>query len=308
MNNEKMLPVTEMRNPRSMDLDLLSSEQILQVVNAEDRTVADAVAEQIPQIALAVEAAARVLRGGGRLIYAGAGSSGRIGLLDAVECPPTFGVTPDQVQAIVAGGDAAEAGSAAELEDDPALGAAMIEQRSVGSRDIVVGLAASGTTPFTLGALREARRRGAATVAITCVPGSPLAQAAGIAITPLVGPEVLAGSTRMKAGTAQKLICNMLTTAAMVRLGKVYSNLMVEVQPRNAKLAARAARTIAQAVDCSPEDAQAWLAQAAGDVKTAIVMALAGVSRERAQALLVRSDGAVRVALRHASGGPEMRS
>src|SRR3989442_524046 len=233
MNDEKTLPVTEMRNPRSMDLDLLSSEQMLQVINAEDRTVADAVA--------------------------------------------------------------AEAGSAAELEDDPALGADLMAQRSVGSRDIVVGLAASGTTPFTLGALREAHRRGAMTVAITCVPGSPLAQTAGIAITPLVGPEVLTGSTRMKAGTAQKLVCNMLTTATMVRLGKVYSNLMVEVQPRNAKLAVRAVWMIAQAVDCSPEDARAWLGRAGGDVKTAIVMARTGVSRERAQALLVQTDGAVRV-------------
>ncbi|TMJ03139.1 MAG: N-acetylmuramic acid 6-phosphate etherase [Bacillati bacterium ANGP1] len=308
MNDEKTLPVTEMRNPRSMDLDVLSSEQMLQVINAEDRTVADAVAAQIPQIAKAVEAAAGALRGGGRLIYVGAGSSGRIGLLDALECPPTFGVAPELVQAIVAGGGAAEAGSAAELEDDPALGADLIAQRSVGSRDIVVGLAASGTTPFTLGALREAHRCGAMTVAITCVPGSPLAQAAGIAITPLVGPEVLTGSTRMKAGTAQKLVCNMLTTATMVRLGKVYSNLMVEVQPRNAKLAVRAVWMIAQAVDCSPEDARAWLGRAGGDVKTAIVMARTGVSRERAQALLVQADGAVRVALQHASGGPEMRS
>jgi len=308
MNDEKTLPVTEMRNPRSMDLDVLSSEQMLQVINAEDRTVADAVAAQIPQIAKAVEAAAGALRGGGRLIYVGAGSSGRIGLLDALECPPTFGVAPELVQAIVAGGGAAEAGSAAELEDDPALGADLIAQRSVGSRDIVVGLAASGTTPFTLGALREAHRCGAMTVAITCVPGSPLAQAAGIAITPLVGPEVLTGSTRMKAATAQKLVCNMLTTATMVRLGKVYSNLMVEVQPRNAKLAVRAVWMIAQAVDCSPEDARAWLGRAGGDVKTAIVMARTGVSRERAQALLVQADGAVRVALQHASGGPEMRS
>ena len=308
MNDEKALPVTEMRNPRSMDLDLLSSEQMLRVINAEDRTVADAVAAQIPQIAKAVEAAAGALRGGGRLIYVGAGSSGRIGLLDALECPPTFGVAPEMVQAIVAGGGAAEAGSAAELEDDPALGADLIAQQSVGSRDIVVGLAASGTTPFTLGALREAHRRGAMTVAITCVPGSPLAQAAGIAITPLVGPEVLTGSTRMKAGTAQKLVCNMLTTATMVRLDKVYSNLMVEVQPRNAKLAVRAVWMIAQAVDCSPEDARAWLGRAGGDVKTAIVMARTGVSRERARALLVQADGAVRVALQHASGGPEMRS
>lgn len=307
MNDEKTLPVTEMRNPRSEDLDLLSSEQMLQVINAEDRTVADAVSAQIPQITEAVEAATRALRGGGRLIYVGAGSSGRIALLDAVECPPTFGVLPEQVQAIVAGTDA-EASSAAELEDDPALGAAMIAQRAVGARDIVVGLAASGTTPFTVGALGEARRRGAATVAITCVPGSPLAQLAGIAITPEVGPEVLTGSTRMKAGTAQKLICNMLSTVVMVRLGKVYSNLMVDVQPRNAKLAARAVRVIAQAADCSPEDARAWLTRADGEVKTAIVMARTGVSRERARVLLRQANGAVRMALQRAPGSAEMPS
>ena len=309
MNDKVALPVTEMRNPRSMDFDLLSTEQMLQVINAEDRTVANAVATQIPRIAEAVEAATRALAGGGRLIYVGAGSSGRIAQLDAVECPPTFGVTAEQVQAIVAGGEYAQAGSAAELEDDPALGAAAIAQRAVGARDVVVGLAASGTTPFTLGALREARRRGAATVAITCVPGSELAQLAGIAITPEVGPEVLTGSTRMKAGTAQKLICNMLTTVTMARLGKVYSNLMVDVQPRNAKLAARAVRIIAQAVNCSPEDARIWLTRAGGEVKTAIVMARAGVGRERAHALLQAADGGVRGALQHAAaGGPETRS
>src|SRR5207244_11176749 len=195
------------------------------------------------------------------------------------------------------------AGSAAELEDDPALGAAAIAQRAVGARDVVVGLAASGTTPFTLGALREARRRGAATVAITCVPGSELAQLAGIAHTPGVGPEALTGSTRMKAGTAQKLICNMLTTVTMARLGKVYSNLMVDVQPRNAKLAARAVRIIAQAVNCSPEDARIWLTRAGGEVKTAIVMARAGVGRESAPALVPAGAEAGRGETERACGG-----
>lgn len=308
MNDQNTLPVTEQRNARSMDFDLLPAEQMLQMINAEDRAVPDAVAAQIPQIVLAVEAAARALAGGGRLIYVGAGSSGRIAMLDAVECPPTFGVAPEQVQAIVAGGATAEAGSAAELEDDPAMGAAAIEQRVVGPRDLVVGLAASGTTPFTLGAMREARRRGAATVAITCVPGSPLAQLAAIAITPDVGPEVLTGSTRMKAGTAQKLVCNMLTTVTMARLGKVYSNLMVDVQPRNAKLMARAVRIIAQAVGCSPEDARVWLTRAGGEVKTAIVMARAGASRERAHELLRQAHGAVRDAVQRGSGGMETRS
>src|SRR5437867_1410952 len=218
MNDKVTLPVTEMRNPRSMDFDLLSTEQMLQVINAEDRTV----------------------------------------------------------------------------EDAPVLGALRISQRAVVVRDVVVGLTASVSAASTLGLLRVALRRGAATVAITCMPGSALAQLAGIAITPEVGPEVLTGSTRMKAGTAQKLICNMLTTVTMARLGKVYSNLMVDVQPRNAKLAARAVRIIAQAVNCSPEDARIWLTRAGGEVKTAIVMARAGVGRERAHALLQAADGAVR--------------
>lgn len=296
--------MTEARNPRSMDLDTLSTSEILQVINAEDRTVAEAVQAQIPHITRAVEAVVRALRAGGRLIYVGAGTSGRIGLLDAVECPPTFGVAPEQVQAIVAGDAAAEAGSAAEAEDDPSLGAAAIRERGVGPHDLIMGLAASGTTPFTLGAMAEARRRGATTVAVTCVPESPLAQGADLAITPVVGPEVLTGSTRMKAGTAQKLVCNMVSTAAMVRVGAVYSNLMVGVQPRNAKLVARAVRIITQAVDCTPEEASTLLTQAAGDVKTAIVMARAGVSREQAHTLLVQAGGEVRGALQRATGGP----
>lgn len=295
---DEMLPVTEARNPRSMELDALPVEEILRVINAEDRTVADAVAVTIPQIARAVEEVVRALRAGGRLIYVGAGTSGRIGLLDAVECPPTFGTSPEQVLAIVAGGPAAETASAADLEDDQALGEAMVRERGVGGEDVVVALAASGGTPFTLGALREARRRRATTVAVTCVPGSPLAAGAEIAITPAVGPEVVTGSTRMKAGTAQKLVCNMLTTAAMVRLGRVYGNLMVEVQPRNAKLAARAVRVVAQAVNCPPEDARVWLDRAGGNVKTAIVMAHASVSRDRAERALREADGSVRTALR----------
>lgn len=295
---DETLPVTEARNPRSMELDALPVEEILRVINAEDRIVADAVAVTIPQIARAVEQVVRALRASGRLIYVGAGTSGRIGLLDALECPPTFGVAPEQVQAIVAGGAAAGAGSAPDLEDDAARGAAMVRERTVGPADVVVALAASGNTPFTLGALQEARRRGAATVAVSCVPGSPLAAAADIAITPVVGPEVVTGSTRMKAGTAQKLVCNMLSTTAMVCLGKVYGNLMVEVQPRNAKLAARAVRVVAQAATCPPEDARTWLGRAGGNVKAAIVMARAGVTRAQAEQALRDAGGHVRAALR----------
>lgn len=303
MNDKVALPVTEMRNPRSMDFDLLSTEQMLQVINAEDRTVADAVATQIPRIAEAVEAATRALAGGGRLIYVGAGSSGRIAQLDAVECPPTFGVTAEQVQAIVAGGEYAQAGSAAELEDDPALGAAAIAQRAVGARDVVVGLAASGTTPFTLGALREARRRGAATVAITCVPGSELAQLAGIAITPEVGPEVLTGSTRMKAGTAQKMVLNMLSTAAMARLGHIYDNWMIGVALTNQKLRRRGRRILEQASGASVSDAERALRQAKHDLRVALVMLKTGADPVKARRQLEQAGGNLRKALGETSQG-----
>lgn len=301
---DERVPITEARNTRSMDLDTMSISEILKLINIEDRTVADAVAVQIPQLTHVVEAVVRALRAGGRLIYVGAGTSGRIGLLDAVECPPTFGVAPEQVQAIVAADGSGEADSAPEAEDDPTLGTAAIRERGVGSSDVVIGLAASGTTPFTLGAIAEAKRRGATTVAVTCVPGSPLAQGADLAITPVVGPEVVTGSTRMKAGTAQKLVCNMVSTAVMVRLGAIYSNLMVGMQPRNAKLIGRAVRIITQAADCTPEEARTLLTQAGGDIKTAIIMARVHVSRERAHTLLTQAGGEVRGALRRATEAP----
>jgi len=223
--------LTEQANPASEGIDALPAERILEIVNAEDRQVADAVAREIPAIARAVDAIAAAMRAGGRLFYIGAGTSGRLGVLDAAECPPTFGVDHQLVQGIMAGGERALAHPTESTEDDPAIGARDLRERGFTGRDILVGIAASGRTPYVLGAIAEARRAGAVTAGISCTPDSELARAVQIAITPLTGPEILAGSTRMKAGTATKLVLNMLTTAVFIRLGYVYGNLMVNVQP-----------------------------------------------------------------------------
>ncbi len=305
MADDDGLPLTEQRNPRTMDLDILPTEQLLRVMNEEDAGVPAAVARVIPQIAAAVEAAARVLRQGGRLFYVGAGTSGRLALLDALECPPTFNTDPQQVQAIVAGSASSDVSSSAELEDRADLGREAVIERAVGSNDVVVGVAASGATPFTLAAVEEARRRGATTVALCCVPDSPLARAAEIAIVPVVGPEVLAGSTRLKAGTAQKLVLNMLSTAAMVWLGKAYSNLMVEVRPSNRKLQARAERILMQAAGVPAAEAQDWLHRAEGNLKVAIVMASSGVDRREAVRLIAAAGGQVRGAIAAAGAQQE---
>lgn len=291
------VPPTEQRNPATMELDAMSAEQIVRVMNAEDATVAPAVGRELAQIAAAVERIAQALRQGGRLFYVGAGTSGRLAWLDALECPPTFNTDPQQVQAIVAGGISSDVSASSEFEDRADLGRQAIADRGIGDNDIVVGVAASGTTPFTVAAVEEARRRGAGTVAVACVTGSPLAAAAEIAITPVVGPEVLTGSTRLKAGTAQKMVLNMLSTAAMVRLGKTYSNLMVEVQPRNEKLRARAVRVFTQATGLSADEADQWLRRAEGNLKIAIVMAAAGVDRREAVRRIAAAGGHAREAI-----------
>jgi len=288
---------TEQRNPRSMNLDRMSTRDILRLINAEDRRVPAAVAREIPKIARAVDAVVRAIQAGGRVIYVGAGTSGRIGLLDALEWPPTFGVSPDLVKVVVAGGAQAAIGSSAPAEDDAERGRAEVAALAVGPRDVAFGIAASGVTPFVLGAVEEARRRGAAVVGFSNVPRSPLAAIADIAITPAVGPEVLSGSTRMKAGTSQKLVLNMISTTAMVRLGKVYTNLMVDMSPSNQKLAARARRMVAQATGLSPEESARLLDWAGGSAKVAIVMALRDVHRAEAEARLARSGGHVRTAI-----------
>jgi N-acetylmuramic acid 6-phosphate etherase len=267
--------LTEQPNPASASIGALTTEDMLRVINAEDRKVADAVASEIPAIGRAVDAIVTCLRQGGRLFYIGAGTSGRLGVLDASECAPTFGVPAGMVQGIVAGGEPALTRATEASEDDPASGARDLSARGFAASDALVGIAASGRTPYVLGAIAEARRLGAITVGISCTPDSELARAVAIPITPLVGPEVIAGSTRLKAGTAQKLVLNMLSTGAFIRMGYVYGNLMVNVQPTNVKLANRARRIVAKAAGVSGARAGELLEAAGGNVRAAILMARA---------------------------------
>ena len=289
--------LTEQANPASEGIDALPAERILEIINAEDRQVADAVAREIPAIASAVDAIAAAMRAGGRLFYIGAGTSGRLGVLDAAECPPTFGVDEQLVQGIMAGGERALAHPTESTEDDPAIGERDLLARGFTGRDVLVGIAASGRTPYVLGAVAEARRAGAVTAGISCTPDSELARAVQIAITPLTGPEILTGSTRMKAGTATKLVLNMLTTAVFIRLGYVYGNLMVNVQPKNSKLIDRARRIVARAAGVTYEVAGELLAAAGNSVRAAIVMGKMGVDRETAERRLADAGGHVSQAL-----------
>ena len=289
--------LTEQPNPASEGIDARPTEEILRIINAEDHQVAEAVARVIPAVARAVDAVVERLRAGGRLFYIGAGTSGRLGVLDAAECPPTFNVPPDLVQGIIAGGEEALARATEATEDDPATGARDLIERGFTARDVLVGIAASGRTPYVLGAVAEARRLGATTIGISCTPDSDLSRAVDIPIEPLPGPEIVAGSTRMKAGTATKLVLNMLSTAVMIRLGHVYGNLMVNVQPRNEKLRDRARRIIARAAGVDPSRAAELLEASGGSVKTAIVMARRGLSRKQAEARLASCGGRVSEAL-----------
>lgn len=297
-------PVTEARNPASAEIDRLPTLQMLQIINREDAMVPKAVGKELPHIAAAVDAIVERIQRGGRLIYVGAGTSGRLGALDASECPPTFSTPPDLVVAVIAGGDRALRETAEGAEDCEEAGHADLALLAVTSHDAVVGLAASGSTPYVLGALAEARARGALTISVACNPGAPIAALADIAITPVVGPEVISGSTRMKAGTAQKLVLNMLSTCTMIRLGKTYGNLMVDLQATNAKLRRRAQRIVAQATGLGHEEAAALLQACGGEVKTAIVSHLAGLSPDEARERLQAAGGRVRAALdlKHAKG------
>lgn len=263
---------TEQRNPHSRGLDLLPAREILGIINGEDATVPGAVARELPQVARAVDAIVRALRRGGRLIYVGAGTSGRLAALDAAECPPTFGVAPQQVQAVVAGGRRALSHAVEGAEDSATQGARDLSAKKITRRDVVVGLTASGSTPYVLGALAYARRRGAMTVGVTSNRRSPLARLARIAIAPAVGAEVIAGSTRMKSGTAQKLVLNMLSTAAMVRLGHVYDNWMIDVALTNRKLRERGLRILEEATGASVAESRRALRQANHDLRVALVM------------------------------------
>lgn len=290
---------TEASNPRTSALDSMPIDELLRTMNAEDAGVASAVAQAIPEIARAVELIVAARRRGGRLIYVGAGTSGRLGVLDAVECPPTFGTDPDEVLGIIAGGPDAFLRAVEGAEDDPALAVADLAAIALTGDDVVVALAASGRTPYAVGALQYGRSVGAATVAISCNRNAEASAHADVGIEIDTGSEVLTGSTRLKAGTAQKMVCNMLSTAAMVRAGKVYGNLMVDVKPTNAKLVDRARRIVAEATGADPATAAALLDAADGHVKTAIVMRLAGVDASAARALLHDADGRVRDAVRH---------
>lgn len=298
--------LTESRNPASSRLDELSTLEMLEVINDEDAKVAAAVREELPAIAAAIDEIAERFGRGGRLFYIGAGTSGRLGVLDASECPPTFSVPAELVQGLIAGGDRALRLSSEHSEDsfdegvEDLQGAGFAKELADGERapDVLVGIAASGRTPYVLGAMRYAKELGCLTVGLSCVPGSEVARAAEIAITPAVGPEVVTGSTRLKAGTATKLVLNMISTGVMVRGGAVYGNLMVNVKPTNAKLVDRAIRIVAGAAEVSHERAVVLFEQSGREVKTAIVMSRLGLGRVEAEVLLEKSDGVLGRVLR----------
>ena len=298
---------TEARNPATRDIDVVSTLEMVRLMNAEDRRVPEAVGTHLPQIAEAVDAVAARMAQGGRLIYAGAGTSGRLGILDASECPPTFNADPGQVVGLIAGGRDAVTRAIEGAEDDPAAGARDVVGLDVGPLDSVVGIASSGSTPYVLRAVQAARERGAFTVGLTCNADTPLHAAAELTIAPVVGPEVITGSTRLKAGTAQKLVLNMLSTGVMIRLGKTFGNLMVDVQPTNQKLQARVRRIVRQAGEMvgqtvSETEAEQALAATDGEVKTAILVLLADISPDEARRRLAEASGVIRRALDSSSG------
>ncbi|MCE0493227.1 N-acetylmuramic acid 6-phosphate etherase [Vibrio salinus] len=303
MTNETLLNtlsllVSEGRNPDTMDIDLLSTNDIVERLNRQDKMVPLAVEKVLPQIARAVDNITHCFKNNGRLIYCGAGTSGRLGVLDASECPPTFGVSDQMVVGLIAGGKEAMFKAKEGAEDSREQGKSDLQTIKLTPDDIVVGIAASGRTPYVIGAIDYANSIGATTVAVSCNPDSPIAQSATIAISPIVGPEALTGSTRLKSGTAQKLVLNMLTTASMIRLGKSYENLMVDVKATNEKLVARAIRIVMQATECNKSRATDLLRQSNNNAKIAILMELTGLSCQEAEQSLSRSDGFLRQAIR----------
>lgn len=289
--------ITEGRNPASETIDQLTTEQMLTVINQEDQKVALAVEAILPQIARAVDAITAAFAAGGRLIYCGAGTSGRLGILDASECPPTFGSPPEQVQGLIAGGHRAILQAVENAEDNRQQGAIDLQNVDFSAGDILVGVAASGRTPYVLGAMEYAEQCGAVVMALSCNPQGEMAAKAAIALTPVVGPEVITGSSRLKAGTAQKMVLNMLTTGAMIRSGKVFGNLMVDVEATNHKLVKRQINIVMQATDCDAATAEQALNACHGHCKTAIVMLLADLDAVQATALLEQHRGFIRQAL-----------
>ena len=296
MNLEKLL--TEARNPETENIDELATLEILQCINQEDKKVALAIELVLPKIAQAVDWVVESLSGGGRLFYLGAGTSGRMGILDASECPPTYGTPSDLVQGIIAGGEKAVFRAVEGAEDSLTMAAEDLVSRGLSPRDVVVGIAASGRTPYVIGGLEHARQVGCHTVAVVCTLDSEMQKVSELTIAILVGPEVIMGSTRMKAGTAQKLVLNMLTTASMIRMGKVYGNLMVDVQATNKKLVERSKRIVCLATGVSREKAEAAIVEAGGSVKVAVTLLLTGISAVEAQELLVQAGGSVSQALK----------
>jgi N-acetylmuramic acid 6-phosphate etherase len=288
---------TEQRNPDSMNMDFASIEEVLSLINTEDHLVAPAVKKELPHIAEAVRMIVHAFKNGGRLFYVGAGTSGRLGIVDASECPPTFGTNPEMVQGLIAGGTAAVFSSQEGAEDDPENGVRAIKDAGVVAADIVCGIAASSRTPYVVGAIEHARSLGCKTIFVTTVPRPNFDLEVDVAICPFVGPEVLMGSTRMKSGTAQKLVLNMLTTASMVQLGKVYENMMIDLQMTNQKLVERSRRIVMTVTGISYDEASSALEEADGHVKTALVMVLKGIGASEAKDRLTASDGFVRKAI-----------
>ena len=293
--------VSETRNPQTMDLDALSTLDLVHRFNQQDTLVAKAVKATLPDVASAVDAAAEAFKSGGRIIYMGAGTSGRLGVLDASECPPTFGVPHGLVVGLIAGGPGALLKAVEGAEDNAQLGEDDLIALNLVPQDLVVGLAASGRTPYVIGGLKYARKTGCTTVAISCNPDSPIAQEADIAISPVVGPEALTGSTRLKSGTAQKLVLNMISTGAMVKFGKVYQNLMVDMKATNIKLMDRACRMVVEATGIARAEAETLLRQTDFDVKPAILMALSGLNADAAREKLAAHQGFLRAALADSS-------
>lgn len=284
---------TEQRNPNTMNIDTLSTLDMVKLINREDHRVADAVGEVTDKIAQAVDVIAEKLAAGGRLIYCGAGTSGRLGILDAVECPPTYSTDPETVQALMAGGYGAIFKAVEGAEDSKELGVQDMQNIHFGPKDVLVGIAASGRTPYVMGCMEYAKQLGAPTVAVTCCPGSELDQFADIGIAPAPGPEVVTGSTRMKSGTAQKMVLNMLSTGAMIKLGKVYGNLMVDVKPSNEKLIRRCVTIVCSAAECTEAEATKALEACDYRPKVAIVMVLRGVNADTACAMLQKAEGRI---------------
>ena len=290
--------ITEQRNPNSMHVDSLSALEIVQLMNEEDKQVPLAIEKCLPQIAQAVECIVAAFQQGGRLVYIGAGTSGRLGVLDASECPPTFGVLPEMVKGIIAGGERALRHPIEGAEDSKSQAVVDLQTIQFSSKDVLVGIAASGRTPYVIGALEYAKSLGSVTASIASNPNSAMANIVDIAIDTVVGPEVLTGSSRLKSGTAQKLVLNMLTTASMILMGKCYQNLMVDVQASNEKLKARAIRIVMQATDCDKALAEETLKQADQNAKLAIMMILSGLDRAQAEALLEKHQGKLQLALK----------